>query len=53
VAVGDFGFAEESVEGLHKLMILLGSGGCAFPGFARCCAAALVFGDSSGSRGEG
>jgi hypothetical protein len=21
--VGDFGFAEESVEGLHKLMILL------------------------------
>jgi hypothetical protein len=38
VAVGDFGFAEESVEGLHNLMILLAAGlGWRFDGSHPVC----------------
>ena len=37
VAVGDFGFAEEGVEGLHGLMILLLAGGVFFGSCAMLC----------------
>ncbi len=40
--MGDFGFAEEGVEGLHRLMILLLLVACFLP-FARCCTAGVVF----------